>query len=155
MLLLLENPEAVARVRASPELIPRMTEEALRLEPPVLWQPRRVTRQTELAGVLLPEGATLLLLQGSANYDEATFTCPAGFDVERENVREHVTFGYGPHTCLGAPLARLELRIAFARLLGRLDDIRLAEDNDLRHIESPKIRGLRSLNIEYKRRSQA
>jgi len=149
LLLFLENPDQMARVRADLSLLPRAIEEGLRLEPPALWQPRRVTADTELAGVPIPEGSYVLVMQGSANRDATRFACPARFDVGRENVQEHMTFGHGIHFCLGAPLARMELRIAFERLFARLGDIRLGPDNDFTHLPSPSFRGLNKLDIEF------
>ena len=64
-------------------------------------------------------------------------------------MRDHLSFGHGPHTCLGSPLARIEIRIAFERLLARLERIRLAPGNDLTHIPSPHFRGLNRLEIEF------
>jgi cytochrome P450 len=151
LLLLVQNPEQMTKVRADPKLIVRMIEEGVRLEPPSLWQPRRVTVDTELNGVLIPAGSFVLLMQGSANRDEAKFACPAKFDITRDNSDQHLSFGQGPHRCLGAPLARMEIRIAFEHLLARLDNIRLAPGNDLAHIPSPSFRGLKRLDIEFDR----
>ena len=149
MLLLLENPEQMRLLREDPSLLPRAIEEGLRLEAPALWQPRRVTADTELSGVKIPAGSYVLVMQGSANRDDSRFACPAQFDIQRENITDHMAFGYGIHFCLGAPLARLELRIAFERLLARLQDIRLGPDNDFTHLPSPSFRGLNKLNIEF------
>jgi cytochrome P450 len=151
LLLLLQNPEQMAKVREDQKLIVRMIEEGVRLEPPAVWQPRRVTIDTELDGVRIPAGSFVLLMQGAANRDESKFDCPAKFDVTRDNADQHLSFGQGPHRCLGAPLARMEVRIAFQHLLTRLHNIRLAPGNDLTHIPSPSFRGLKRLEIEFER----
>jgi cytochrome P450 len=88
-------------------------------------------------------------MQGAANRDETKFECPANFDITRPNAHEHLSFGHGPHMCLGMPLARMEVRIALERLLARLENIRLAPGNDLTHIPSPSFRGLNRLDIEF------
>jgi cytochrome P450 len=126
LLLLLRNPERMAGIRADPARIPALLEESLRLESPVQWRPRRCTVETELGGVTIPAGSRVLLLLAAANRDERKFDAPDAFDETRDNVKQHTAFGLGAHFCLGAPLARLEGRIAFERLLGRLDEIRLA-----------------------------
>jgi cytochrome P450 len=149
MMLLLINPGQMALVRADPRRIPSMVEEALRVESPNQWVPRKVAVDTDVAGVRLPAGSFALLLQGSANRDPAKFDEPERFDIARPNATEHVAFAYGPHFCLGAPLARLELTVAFERLIARLEEIRLSGENDFRHISSPSFRGLRALNIEF------
>jgi cholest-4-en-3-one 26-monooxygenase len=149
MLLLLENPDQLAKVRVEPTLIPRCTEEALRLEAPTQWTPRRAVQDVELAGVSIPAGAFVLLLQGACNRDPAVFDEPDRFDVTRPNATDHLSFGYGPHFCLGAPLARLEVRVAFEQLLARLDNLRLASGNELTHNPSPQFRGLRRLELEF------
>jgi cytochrome P450 len=151
MLLLVEQPERMAEVRADLGLVPKLTEEILRIESPVQWVPRRVTRDTELGGVSIPAGAHVLLMWGSANRDPAAWDAPEEFRVAREGVARHMAFGLGAHFCLGAPLARLEMRIAFERLLTRLDDLRLAADApEIRHIDSPSFRGIRELPLEFR-----
>ena len=85
----------------------------------------RVT--TELGGVEIPAGTTLMVVNGAANRDPGHFEHPAEFQVERANARQHLAFGHGVHTCPGAPLARAEGRITIERLLDRMDDIRISE----------------------------
>lgn len=149
MLLLLQHPDQLERVRADHALIPRMIEEALRLEAPAQWIPRRVAVDTTLEGVELPAGSFVLLMLASGSRDEAAFKCPAHFDIGRRDAHAHLNFGYGVHFCVGAPLARLETRIAFERLLTRLRDLRAAPNNDFTHSPSPSFRGLRRLELEF------
>lgn len=99
-------------------LVPNAIEEILRYEAPSPVQARYVTRDVELHGTTVPEGATLLLLNGSANRDEREFEDPDRFDVRRRNVH-HLSFGHGIHFCLGASLARLEGRVALEEVLAR------------------------------------
>jgi cytochrome P450 family 142 subfamily A polypeptide 1 len=100
-------------------------EESLRWVSPIKNMARTATRDVELHGKTIREGQKLLLLYPSANRDEGQFTDPMTFDVAR-TPNDHVAFGFGPHFCLGAALARLELRVAFERVLDRLPDLRLA-----------------------------
>jgi len=148
---MLEHPDQLAAVTADHGKIPRMFEESLRLEDPVQWNPRLATRDVEIGGVSVPKGAYVVIVFGSGNRDERVFEDPERFDVSRANATEHLSFGYGNHFCLGAPLARLEGRIAFERLLSRLTNIRLADDNDLTHITSAIFRGLNRLVLEFDR----
>jgi cytochrome P450 len=103
---------------ADRSLVPNAIEEILRYEAPSPVQARYVTRDVELHGTRVPEGATLLLLNGSANRDEREFEDADRFDVQRRNVR-HLSFGYGIHFCLGASLARLEGCVALDEVLAR------------------------------------
>lgn len=107
-------------------LFQRFIEEILRFDPPVRGLTRMVTKEVEVGGVTLPEGAHLLLLYGSANDDETVFTCPREFDMDRANVGRHLAFGGGVHRCAGAALARMELRVAAREIIRRMDNIRLA-----------------------------
>lgn len=125
MLLLLEEPSAMAAVRADPALIPNMIEEALRLESPIQGLYRTATVDTTVGDVEIPAGSTLWLVYAAANRDPAQFPEPDKFDITRRNAKSHLAFAQGPHFCLGAALARTEARVAFETLLTRLDDIEL------------------------------
>ncbi len=149
MEMLVRHPDQIAALRAAPELIPQAIEEGLRLEPPIMWNPRRARQDLQLSGVTVPEGSIVLVMLCSGNRDELVFDEPMTFDPGRQNVRDHLTFGAGKHSCLGAPLARMELRIAFERLLARLGLIRFAGENDFAHISSASFRGLRRLHLEF------
>jgi cytochrome P450 len=103
------------RLRAEPGLIPKFVEEVLRIESPFRYHMRVVKRDSQLCGVDLPEGATLLLMWGAANRDPAVFENPGEIDLDRP--RRHVAFGSGIHVCLGSTLARLEARVVLEGLL--------------------------------------
>ncbi|WP_437285955.1 cytochrome P450 [Sorangium sp. So ce406] len=122
---LLERPAHLAAARADRGLLEHVVEEALRLDAPVLWISRRTTVEVELGGVTIPAGATVQLAVCSANREERLFGEPATFDPCRPNADRHLSFGRGTHFCLGAPLARLEARVALERLLARLPNLRL------------------------------
>ncbi len=126
--LLGERPEVRHEVAADRSLIPQTVEEALRFEPSSMYVGRYVGRDTEFHGQPVPEGSALLCCVGSANRDETVFEHADRFDIHRE-IGHHLTFGYGPHFCLGAALARLEARVALDEVLNRFPDWELDVDN--------------------------
>jgi cytochrome P450 len=149
MLLLLQHPAELDRVRDDRSLIPTMLEEAMRLESPVQWLQRIVTTDTEIDGVEIPAGSLVLVLWGAANRDGRKFEEPERFQIDRPSVAKFQTaFGYGIHMCVGAPLARLEGRIAFERLLDRLRDVRLA-GVPITHIPNINQRAPTAVHIEF------
>jgi cytochrome P450 len=150
MLLLLQHPDELDRIRDDRSLIPTMLEEAMRLESPVQWLQRIVTTDTELSGVEIPAGSLVLVLWGAANRDPRKFEDPERFQIDRPSVAKLQTaFGYGIHMCVGAPLARLEGRIAFGRLLDRLTNLRLAGPEPITHIPNINQRAPTAVHIEF------
>ena len=125
MQLLVENPEQCRRLIDDPELIPSAVEEMLRLVSPVHSFTRTVTQDTELRGVKIREGDDVVILYPSANRDSDRYEAPDEFRVDRNP--QHLAFGIGPHFCLGASLARMEMRVVFATLLRRMSDLAYAE----------------------------
>jgi cytochrome P450 len=123
--LLIENPEQMQRVRADRSLVKAFAEESLRMLAPVQGLFRKATRDVEIRGVTIPAGSILHVRYGAANRDDEAFENPDDFDVTRAHVTRHLSFGQGPHACVGAPLARQEMVTAVERLLARLDDIHL------------------------------
>jgi hypothetical protein len=121
---LLRHPAELARLRAEPALVPGAVEEMLRFEPPIIFLSRVVAVDMSLAGVELAAGELIQLSLASANRDPAEFEEPDRFDVARVPGR-HLSFGYGPHFCLGANVARMEARVAFEALLSRFGSIEL------------------------------
>jgi cytochrome P450 family 142 subfamily A polypeptide 1 len=117
------------RLLADRSLVDGAVEESLRWVSPIKNMARTAACDTELGGRQVREGQKLLLLYPSANRDEDVFPDPMTFDITR-SPNEHVAFGFGPHFCLGAALARLELKVAFERLLDRLPDLHLAEPGE-------------------------
>ena len=150
LLLLLQNPDQMEIVKADRSLIPNMIEEMLRLESPSNTMWRTSTEDSEINGVSIPKGATVLLRYGSANRDETVFENPDKFDVQRKFTKKHLAFGHGIHTCIGAMLSRKESAVAFNILLDRLDNIRLDHDkNDLKRLPNLLLRGLEKLYITF------
>jgi cytochrome P450 len=121
---LAENPEQLAMVKANPELIPGLVDEAIRWMTPVKHFMRSATADTELGGRQIRKGDWLMLCYAAANRDEEVFEEPYQFRCDRKPNR-HIAFGYGAHLCLGQYLAKLEMRILFEELLPRLKSIAL------------------------------
>jgi cytochrome P450 len=125
MWLLLKNPGELARLRADPALVPLAIEEMLRYDGPIQLNNRRLTAPLTLSGKTLPADTLITIGIGAANHDPAQFADPERFDVGRKPNR-HVAFGQGDHACAGMNVARMEARIALARLLARFPKIELA-----------------------------
>jgi cytochrome P450 len=106
-------------------------------------------RDVELGGTRLPAGAPMLLLFGSGNRDEAAFAHPDDVDLDRPNVRQHLAFGRGLHSCPGAPMARAEIRVALETLIRRRPGLRLADGYQPTYIASYFFRGLESLDVTW------
>ena len=149
MWLLLREPGLYERVRADRSLIEPFVEEALRLESPTQGLYRRVAHTTELAGVTLPEGATIHIRYAAANRDPDMFPNPECVDLDRTNGRRHMAFSLGEHHCPGEGLSRLEQRMALHAVLDRLPDLRLADSNDFAHAPGFVLRALDRLDIEW------
>lgn len=129
MLVLATQPELARQLQGAADderLMARFVEEVLRLEPPVHGLFRTTTREVELGGKTLPAFAQICVLFASANDDDAEFACPRTLDLKRRNLASHLTFGAGIHRCIGAALARMEIKVAAQEILKRLDNIRLA-----------------------------
>jgi cytochrome P450 len=118
---LAEHPEQRKAIAEDPSLIPNAVEELLRFEPPAHYVGRYVSKDVEVHGQTVPQGSAMLFLLGSANRDERRWDNADQFDIHR-SIGAHMTFGYGPHFCLGAALARLEGRVALDELLRRFPE---------------------------------
>jgi len=125
--LLLAHPDQLEAVRTDRSLIPQAIEEGLRYEPPVLATFRVATTATLLPGNDVPAGSTVAAMLGSANRDPDAYERPEAFDIFRDP-KQHVSFGTGPHLCLGMHLARMETRLALNALFDRLPNLRLDEE---------------------------
>ncbi|KQX23386.1 MULTISPECIES: cytochrome P450 [unclassified Sphingomonas] len=152
LLMLLQNPDEMERLRAEPARMRQFIEELLRLESPASGIWRVVREDTVLGGVALPAGAAVHLRLASANRDERQFADPDRLDLDRSNLATHVAFGGGTHFCIGFQLAKRELEIGFNALLRRLANIRLAmPTDDLAYIPSFTVHGLERLDIRFDR----
>ena len=126
---LLQDRPLWERLVADPSLIDAAIEESLRFDPPVLGLYRSTTRDVELEGGNIPKDAKVMMHYAAANRDPEAFPSPDEFSLDRERNR-HLSFGLGVHFCLGAPLARLEARVAMRTLLERCPDLRLLDDGE-------------------------
>ncbi|AUX45037.1 cytochrome P450 [Sorangium cellulosum] len=152
-LALLENPDALRHLRDEPALIPGFIEEVLRYDSPAQLLMRQTTQDVTLSGVTIPKGAVVLPIIASANRDPAQFPDPDRFDITREQ-RGSVGFGHGIHFCVGAPLSRLEGKIAFEELLRRLPPFS-REPGPLAWRAMFSLRGLKSLPLRLDRSERA
>ena len=143
-----EHPDALALVRERPELLPSAIEEALRYRSPVQSMFRATIADTELGGRHIPAGSFVVAWISSANRDPDQFPDPDRFDVERTPNR-HLAFGQGVHFCLGAPLARLEARVALAALLDRMPNFRRIRDVPLEPLPGSIVYGVKHLPITF------
>ncbi len=138
---LLENRAQWEAICADPSLIPNAVEEVLRFDTSVIAWRRITTRPVEIGGVQVPAGTRLLLSLAAANHDPARFAEPGSFDVRRENAREHLAFGKGIHFCLGAPLARIEVRTVLELLCSRAPDLELVPGQEFTFPANVSFRG--------------
>jgi cholest-4-en-3-one 26-monooxygenase len=147
MLDLIARPDQLARLRQDPSLVPSAVEEILRFNPPVHAFRRQTTRATEIRGVEIPENTKILMWYPSVNRDEEVFVDPQRFDVAR-SPNDHLSFGIGEHFCLGANLARLELRAIFAGIVERLHDVELAAPP--RRLRSTFVNGVKEMRVTFR-----
>lgn len=145
---LLSNPDQLDTVRSDRSLIPQAIEEGVRWEPPLLTITRVATRDTELAGVPIPAGSSVMPMLGAANRQDDRYSDPDRFDIFR-SARAHIGFGHGVHVCLGMHLARLEMRVALNLLFDRLPNLRLDPDGDDPHIRGQVFRSPTSLPVVF------
>jgi cytochrome P450 len=146
LIALLQHPDQLAAVRADPALLPGAVEEMLRWWTPVMVFRRTATADVELSGVRIRAGEKVVVSFTSANRDESVFAEPDRFDVRR-SPNPHLTFGHGPHFCLGAQLARVQMRALFAELLRRTGALEL--DGPPVLLRSNFQRGVKRLPIRW------
>jgi cytochrome P450 family 150 subfamily A5 len=150
-----ERPDLQKLVRDDRARIPNFIEEVLRLESPLRTQFRMARVRTTLGGVDIPAGGTVMLVPGACNRDPRMFENPYEFDMERGNARQHIAFGFGLHTCAGAPLARAEGRVTVNRFLDRTSDIAISEEHHgpagarrYEYLPTFFLRGLQGLHLD-------
>jgi cytochrome P450 len=151
-----DRPEIQERLRGEQERVPDFIEEVLRLETPVKTLSRLAVEDVEIGGVDIPAGAVVTVVIPGANRDPKHFTDPDRFDYDREHLRDHISFSRGVHACLGAPLARMETRVALEQFLSRTSNIRISEakhgPRDARRYEFEPtylLAGLKALHVEW------
>ncbi len=153
MLVLLGDDALMTRLRENPDDIPAMVEEALRWDPPIQCTYRRATRDDDIEGVAINAGEMVIPMWAGANWDPQVFPNPEQFDIDRPSTKPHMGFGFGPHFCTGAELARIEARVAFEELLRRLDEMTLDEaDSDLTRLPSFASHGYQKVGLRFSKR---
>ena len=145
---LLTNPEQLDALRADRGLMPQAIEEGLRWEPPLTGIGRSTTRDIEVAGVLIPAGSPIQVEMGAANRDPSRWENPDEYDLFREQ-KQHMSFAFGPHMCLGMHLARMETTVAINAVLDRLPNLRLDPDADDVHISGLAFRAPNRLPVLF------
>jgi cytochrome P450 len=156
MKIIAERPDIQQQMRDDPVRIPDFVEEALRLWSTTKINFRMARRSVTVGGVDIPAGSTLMLVLAAASRDPRHFEDPGELGIDRPNARDHIVFGRGPHSCPGAPLVRAESRIVLETVLGRLDDIHLAEAEHgppgarrFDYTPSYITRGVEALHLEF------
>jgi cytochrome P450 len=151
-----ERPDLQQLLRDDRTRIPGFVEETLRFESPVKGDFRLARVPTTVGGVDIAAGTTVMVLNGAANRDPRRFESPSEFDPDRPNARQHLSFGFGVHTCPGAPLARAEAAVSIERLLDRMSDIRVSEAEHgppgarrYEYMPTYILRGLQHLHLEF------
>jgi cytochrome P450 len=154
--ILCDRPDLQQALRDDRSLIPAFIEETLRMESPVKTTFRLARKSTCVGGVDIPAGTTVMLAPGAVNRDPGRFQDPHEFRLDRGNVREHIAFARGVHSCPGAPLARVEGRVSLERILDRMADIRADETRhgpvgNRRYNYAPTyiLRGLNELHLQF------
>ncbi len=143
-----EYPDAFARLKREPDLLPLAIEEVLRYRTSIQGMERFTKVETQLGGQTIPAGQKVTVWMGSANRDETKFDRAEQFIVDR-NPNPHVAFGHGIHFCLGAPLARLEAAIVLRAVLERLPNLRIDPTAKLEFIPTTSVHGVKSLPVLF------
>ncbi|MFF9061853.1 cytochrome P450 [Streptomyces sp. NPDC014882] len=147
---LIERPEQFAKAQADPSLVPNLVEEGLRWTSAACNFMRYAVDDVRIGGGTVPARGAVVAWIGSANRDASRFTDPHEFDITREGAKRQIAFGFGPHFCVGAPLARLTLRVFFEELLRRFGSIEL--DGEPQHLRSYFIAGMTHLPVVAQKR---
>jgi cytochrome P450 len=149
MLLLLQNPEQLRRVRDDRSLIPAVIEETLRLQAPIQGIPRVVTEDTEIRGVPISAGTQIVAMIAAGHRDPSVFESPDEFRLDRPPGRSHIAFGQGIHFCLGAALSRMEGSIALTSILDGFADIEISDPSfEPAYNDNAILRSLQSLPVK-------
>ena len=147
---LLGHPDQWAHLREDPKKVAAALDEVLRYSGSIVSWRRKALKDAEVGGVSIPEGAQLLLVMGSANRDEAMFEDGESFDIERSNAREHLSFGFGIHYCLGNMLAKLQGRIVLEEVLDRAPELELDDSEPIAFGENLSFRAPVAVPVPWK-----
>lgn len=149
---LIQHPEQLAWLEQNPQGIPNAVEEMLRWSTPFVSMSRTATKDVEWYDQTIKEGQEIMMLYPAGNRDPSKFTDPYTFDIHREFTSQSLSFGYGPHFCLGARLARAEARILLEEIFGRMDNLHITQEPVLSR--SSFIRGIKSMGLGFSRRQR-
>jgi cytochrome P450 len=149
LLALLRNRPAWEEICVDRSAIPGAVEECLRYASSVVAWKQLCVKPTTVGGVEIPEGAKLLLVTASGNFDDEMFDEPERFDINRANARQHLAFGFGAHMCQGHALARLEMRVVLEEMSTRLPHMGLVADQEFRYLPNTSFRGPQNLLVEW------
>ena len=144
-----ENPDQYQKLRDHPELIPNMVSEIIRWQTPLPHMRRTATRDTEIAGKRIKKGDKVVMWYVSANRDDAVFDRPNEFRIDRENARQHLSFGIGVHFCMGSRLAEMQLRVMWEEILARFREVEVV-GKPVR-VRSNFVRGYTQLPVRVQR----
>jgi cytochrome P450 len=136
---------------ADPSKIPAAVDECLRFSPAIVAWRRKALKDTEIGGIAVPAGANILLLLGSANRDERVMNDPSVFDITRADARQHLSFGYGIHACVGQQLSKLETTIALTELTRRIPGLRLVPNQPRSYVRNISFRVPTAVPVEWDR----
>ncbi len=151
-MLISEYPEQFDRLKTEPELIETAVEEVVRYSSPIMYFRRTATKDTELSGTKITKGERVIMWYASANFDESRFDNASAFDVTRPKMPIHAGYGGGGvHTCLGAGLARIELKVLIEEILAR--DIRIELDGEPEYVNTNFVNGVEVLNLKMRQGS--
>ena len=157
MFILATQPDVAEKLRDSADddrLLSRFVEEMLRYAPPVQGLAKMTSREVELGGKKLPAGAHILVMYASGNDDETVFECPRNFDMNRKNLGKQMAFGVGVHRCIGASLARMEIKVTAREVIKRLANIKLAIPiEEIDYLPTVATHTIRSLPLTFTRRT--
>lgn len=146
---LLSDREQWELLCENPSLLDNAVEEILRIDTSIFAWRRLSTRDAKIGEVDIPAGSRILLMMGSANHDEAVFPDGSKFDVNRSNAKKHLGLGLGAHFCMGAPLAKLEMKVILQQLTKRLPDLQLKAGQSWEYLPTLVFRGVQKLEVEW------
>ncbi|HIL97709.1 MAG TPA: cytochrome P450, partial [Pseudomonadales bacterium] len=149
---LLQNRDRWESLCENRSLIPNAVEEMLRMDPSIFAWRRIATTDTEIGGCNISAGSKILMMLGSGNHDDKEFPDGETFNIERKNAKRHLSFGIGAHFCMGAPLARMEMKIIFEELTRRIPDMNLVEGQEWEYLPTLIFRGVQKLQVKWEAR---
>jgi cytochrome P450 len=153
VLALNENPDQFEKLKANPSVIPNMVSEIIRWQTPLAYMRRVATRDLHFGGQFIRKGDKLLMWYASGNRDERQFDNPDDFIIDRANARNHMSFGFGVHRCMGNRLAEMQLRILWEELLERFEDIKVIGEPE--HVQSNFAKGYSKMMVQLTPKSDA